>query len=113
MALKLEGISVIIPLNKIYEVYEGGKEAFWRDNQPTEDECDGEIIRMSFQNPMEAEAMIEDWKRRGLKPTRKQKGQVYWQDLCVVDLFSWPTLPCEWLKFDSENSVVSFQATLE
>ena len=101
--MQLEGISVVIPLSKIYAVYEGGKEAFWRDHHPSEGECDGEILRMSFSNSTDVECMIEDWKRRGLKPTRKQKGQICWQDLCVVDLFSGPTLPCDWLEYDPEN----------
>lgn len=103
MALQLEGISVVIPLSKIYAVYEGGKEAFWRDTHPSEGECDGEILRTSFSNSTDVECMIEDWKRRGLKPTRKQKGQICWQDLCVVDLFCGPTLPCDWLEYDREK----------
>lgn len=103
MALQLEGISVVIPLSKIYEVYEGGEEAFWKDNHPLEGECDGEIIRMSFSNSTDVECIIEDWKKRGLKPTRKLKSQICWQDLCVVDLFSGPTLPCDWLEYDPEN----------
>jgi len=109
VALQLGGISVVIPLSKIYEVYEGGEVAFWRDNHPSEHECDGKLICMSFSNAIDAEEMIDYWKRRGLKPTCRQKGETYWQDLCVVDLFSGPTLPCEWLEYDPENSVVSLR----
>lgn len=105
MALQLNGISVVIPLSKIYGVYEGGEEAFWRDNHPSEDEFDGELIRMSFSNMIDAVNLIAVWKRRGLRPTRKQKGQTCWNDLCVVDLFSGPTLPCDWLKYDPKIGI--------
>jgi hypothetical protein len=113
MALQLEGISVVIPLSKIYEVYEGGKEAFWLDNHPSESECDGELIRMSFSNSIDVKVMIEDWKRRGLKPTRKLKGKIFWQDLCVVNFFSGPTLPCDWLDYDSESGVARLSPSLK
>lgn len=47
---------------------------------------------------------IEDiayfWRDQGLTLTEFKDGKEVFKDLCVVDMLSGPTLPCEWLEFD-------------
>jgi hypothetical protein len=67
---------------------------------------DGDLYRESFMNPLDALLRIEWWKDNGLRPTRSRKGVMEWNDLCVVDSFAGPTLPCCWLCYDSEKHAV-------
>lgn len=45
-------------------------------------------------------------KSQGFMLTRKYNGIEHWQDVCFVDAFSGPTMPCRWLEFDAERRIV-------
>jgi len=43
------------------------------------------------------------WKDQGLILTEVKDGKEVWKDICVVDMVSGPTLPCDWLEFDNSK----------
>lgn len=61
------------------------------------------------QNQMDVMLLLEDYVSLGLKPTRKKRGENWWNDLCVVDSSTGPTAPCEWLEWDAVKVTVSLK----
>lgn len=61
---------------------------------------------------MDVQLRIDEWKRNGLRPTRTIAGVTEWNDLCVVDSFSGPTMPCRWLKYNPEKQTAWLSGTL-
>lgn len=109
MTIPLEHINIIIPIEKLRKCQAlGDVGQFLREMCQPGSGCwhDDELYREGAMNPMEIEFRIDYWKSVGLRPTKKYVGQLEWHDLCVVDSFSGPTLPCRWLNYDPENRVV-------
>jgi hypothetical protein len=115
MALALECISIVIPITKLKKCRDiADVDAFLRDVRENAYGVwfDYHIIR--FPGGMEQMAVMEElnyWKAQGLMITRKYKSELHWQDVCVVDAFSGPTLPCRWLDHDPEQSFVWYAGT--
>ena len=115
MALSLECISIIVPIEKLKKSREipdvdeflraQRKETFW---------CwfDRYLIRYSASmNQMDIMLTLENMKSQGFMLTRKYNGVQHWQDVCVVDMFGGPTMPCRWLEFDAERHIVCHKGT--
>ncbi len=109
MAIQLEFISLIVPIEKIEQHYSGGFDSFKRkhiDSFGGRFWHDDYLFRDGAMNSMDIQMMIDDWQKLGLKPTQYNDGQQYWEDLCIVSSFSGLTLPCLWLEQDLiDNSV--------
>ncbi len=110
MPIQLEGISVIIPIEKIEKFYPGGFEKYKKNRGLTHDlkevVFDDYIVRESAANPMDVNLIIDRWKELGLKVISGRGRNKKWKDICVVDLFRGPTLPCDWISFN--NGYVSY-----
>ena len=106
MAIFLECINVIIPIAKVIECV--GLREFNEISQ-MDFSHDNYLYRTGAMSPFDIEQIIQYWKGRGLKPTRKRKGSEYWCDLCVVDTCGGPTLRCDWLEFDPERQTVRYK----
>lgn len=109
MAIVLEFINVIIPINNIdrcksiggFEGYlelEGHNigETIWYDDH---------LVREGAMNPMDVEDIIDIWAERGLNPVVGSGSEKRFKDLCVIDSFGGLTLPCNWIEFDSKEHV--------
>ncbi len=108
MTIALDCINLIIPIALIEEKHPGGWQAFMDENPRLPTNCyDEHLLRLGAMDPLVILMLIDDWKAKGFKPFKKIKGVKHWRDLCVVDTFAGPTLPCDWLVFDAENSSVS------
>lgn len=107
MAVKIKCLSVVVPIENINKTSEGlpgllekfgnhrGK-AFWLD----------EHLYVEFaMNPADTQAIVERWESVGLIPRTEEAGQRVWKDLCVVDFYRGPTLPCGWLTYDVDQKV--------
>lgn len=113
MTIRLEFLSIVIPVPSLRKCPEiGNVERFLREQTEDNPACwhDGELYREGVMNDFELHMAIERWKKLGLRPMRKRNGIQEWNDLCVVDAFSGPTLPCRWLSYDPERATVSFRA---
>jgi hypothetical protein len=112
MAIRLEFIDFIIPIEKIDLVYPGGfsklKEDFLMDGNVTERFWhDKYLFRDGAMNAIDIERLVEEWENLGLEGIVEINGQKQWKDFCVVEgMFGGPTLPCDWLVYDGDNNCV-------
>lgn len=100
MAVALEFISLIIPIEKIDEHYPGGFEQYKKNKEEFMGKIywhDDFITREGAMNPMGIESSIEHWEMFGLKGISEEGGRKHWKDMCVVDFLGGKTLPCDWL----------------
>jgi hypothetical protein len=107
MAVKIEFISVIVPVRAIEDRFRGGMSGF-RDacgEPPT----DGELVRMGAVNPVDVLAIVHILERGGMKRTCLRNGREHWLDFCVVDRCSGPTLPCEWIEVDLQQGTAELK----
>ena len=101
MALALEYISLIVPINKIEQYYPGGFEKYKSDHKQSIGGSiwyDEYLVRDGAMSNYEVGRLIQEWESYGLKGVIEVDGQKLWKDLCVVDYFGGATLPCFWLK---------------
>ena len=100
MAVELEFISLIVPIEKIEKYYPGGFNKFKTDNRESIGGriwFDNFVVRDDEMHPMDIEYRIKAWEELGLVGVIEADGRQQWKDLCVVDYFSGITLPCNWL----------------
>jgi hypothetical protein len=103
MPVSLECLSIIIPIAKLNAIHESEAETLME--QSPGGEHDGDLVRISTMNQIDAMLILDSLKKKGLRPTRRKQGVEHWEDLCIVDRFSGPTLPCEWLDWDREKGI--------
>lgn len=102
MPIQIRYISVVIPIKNIIRL----KGQDWWDNylKSREDMLgiilwqDKYLFRDGAMDENDIDNIVHFWEKQGLKPKKIVNGKEYWNDLCVVDSFEGPTLPCEWLK---------------
>ena len=93
MPVMLEYISVIIPREVLEEKYPGGFRNFRSFDGERVFCCDRYIARVSFMGPQGGDWFIEEMCRWGLVYIEDGKCV----DMAVVDWFSGPCVPCDWL----------------
>ena len=106
MAVRLEYISLIVPIEKIEEHYPGGFSQYKIDMRNSIGHriwYDEYIVRDGAMNEYGIGRLINDWESFGLEGAVKEDGKELWKDLCVVDQFMGATLPCDWLKFEGDS----------
>lgn len=107
MAVRIQFISVVIPIDCINNSsYPGG----FAGLQETEREHIGKLIWHDdhllvecAMGPPDVQAIVERWEEYGLTARVGSDDSRYWKDICVVDYYQGPTLPCEWIEFDGKN----------
>jgi hypothetical protein len=108
MTIALECINLIIPIALIEKKHPGGWQAFLTENPGLpSDYYDQHLLRLGAMDSLGILFLIEDWKKKGFKPYKTVDGIKHWKDMCVVDTFSGPTLPCTWLQFDADRGTAS------
>lgn len=114
MAIALEFIDFIIPIKKIDLVYPGGFNQLKKDygivgNSSGRFWHDDYLFRDGAMNPMDITSIVDEWEKLGLKGVVELNGQRQWKDFCVVEgMMGGPTLPCDWLNYDSDDDCVYF-----
>ena len=93
MPVMLEYISVIIPRQVLEEKYLGGFRGFRSCCGERVFCCDRYIARVSFMGPHGVDWFIDEMSRYGLVYIEDGKCV----DMAVVDWFSGPCVPCDWL----------------
>ena len=100
MAVQLEFINLIVPIETIKAKYPGGWEACLEDHK---DALGGRIwyddylFRDGAMNPMDMQFLIECWNSMGFETKREVDGTIVWQDVCVADFINGNSRPCDWL----------------
>lgn len=114
MAVPVRFISVVIPIAVIEEKCKdiGGLKGVLDINKKwvgKKIKYDEHLYKDGAMSPDDIEQIIEFWKKHGLIPIEEREGKKYWNDLCVIDQFSGPTLPCDWIEYNK----VSYEANLK
>ena len=95
MAVLIEAISVVVRVAALDQQFFGGWDAF-KELIPSGTSCvDGQLIRLGFMAPGDAETFVEALGRHGLTYLRDGKAI----DLVIVDQLRGPTTPCDWIEF--------------
>jgi len=109
MAVALEFINLLIPIENINKVYPGGFEKFKKDHNESIGRrlwYDKYLLRDGAMSPMDMKLLVDEWEKLGLKVTDNENDDVKWRDICVVDTLSGTTLKCDWIEFNHvENAV--------
>ena len=95
MAVLCEALSVIVKTRSLNEKLKGGKQEFLK-LIPNSTYCsDGELERVGFLSPEEAENYILTLKGKGLEFLQNNESV----DIVVIDMLKGPTVSCEWIEF--------------
>lgn len=109
MAIQIMFLSVIIPIDNIERCHKiGGLRGIIKAKQKHVGRrvlIDDYLYRDGAMGSMEIENIVKFWEGQGLEPIGKtNEGKEYWKDLCVVDQFCGPTLPCDWIEVDHKTN---------
>jgi len=116
MAILCEFWNVIVPISKINEIYIGGFEKFKSERIDRFGQVLYHDKYLFHQGAMDSDFLnfiVSSWEKLGLVSKEEKNGKVYWKDLCVVDTFDGPTLPCEWIEFKFSTQPVVFMKGTE
>jgi len=107
MAIALEFIDFVVPIDLIRQKYPGGWAQCLQDHERLIGGrvwFDEHLLRDGAMNPADIESLVEEWTSLGFQPTAELDGQRIWQDCCVVEsMLGGPTLPCDWLELSEDG----------
>lgn len=111
MAIKLEFISLIVPITTIDTIFSAqGGFTFFKQSYGAITEMvwhDAHICRTDgAMNWPDMEQLILGWEERGLVGLSNRGTGRRWIDYCVATSLSGPTYPCDWLEFDKADDTV-------
>jgi len=110
MAIALDCISLIIPIEKIEQSkYPGGLKGLLESEKAsigTVVLTDKYLYKTGAMSPEGIKELVDYWKKQGLKPFEIRGKKQYWKDMCVVDFLFGPTRPCDWIEYDWANNTV-------
>ena len=95
MPVIIEGISIVTRADAIASKLAGGENGYW-PLIPNQTYCaDGELTRVGFMTPLDAEAFVRRLTGAGL--VHLQNGAAV--DIVVVDQLRGPLSPCSWVEY--------------
>ncbi len=109
MVIRAECLSLIIPIWRVVKSL-GLTKTFSLLHLEGADPVsvhDDYLLRVGAMNQETINTMLSFWEHAGLRLTRTRGGTKQWADVCVVDQFAGPTLPCPWLAYDADNQTVN------
>ena len=62
------------------------------------------LYRTGAMNPVDVELLVKKFTEYGLEPVKTVKGKRQWNDLCVIDTYTGPTLPCDWVEYEPPHA---------
>lgn len=115
MAIALEFIDFVVPIDLIRQKYPGGWAQCLQDHERLIGGrvwFDEHLLRDGAMNPADIESLVEEWTSLGFQPTAELDGQRIWQDCCVVEsMLGGTTLPCDWLEISEDGRSAWLQGT--
>ena len=101
--------AVVVPKIHIERAYPGGWNSAIQTEYGFESSIvtyDNDLFAEGAMSPLQVHRFILRWKELGLIPHRNRK----WSEICVVDRFGGPTLPCSWLHWNQFDHRVRFKS---
>ena len=115
MAVALEFIDFVVPVQTIKEKYSGGWEQCLRDHAASIGRrvwYDDHLFRDGAMNPMDIEELVKEWMARGFAGPERVNGRPRWRDFCVVEgAFGGATRPCPWIEVDARQRIAWLSGT--
>jgi hypothetical protein len=115
MAVALEFIDFIVPINLIKAKYPGGWDQCLKDHSALLGGRvwhDDHLLRDGAMSPAGIEALVSEWTALGFEPMREVNGKKTWQDCCVTEhMFGGPTLPCDWIEITEDGRAAFLKGT--
>lgn len=115
MAVALEFIDFIVPIELFKAKYSGGWERCVREHT---DLIGGRVwydeylFRDGAMGPADIEALVTKWTDLGFEPMTTAAGQRAWKDCCVTErMFGGPTLPCGWIEITESGEAAFLKGT--
>ena len=117
MAIQLEFIDFIVPRSVIEEKYPGGWVQCLKDHKNLIGSrvwYDEHLFRDGAMNPMDIEALVNEWQSLGFNTHKEDKDgmPIEWLDVCVCEsLMNGPTVACAWLDVDLDTRTASLKGS--
>ena len=115
MAVALEFIDFIVPIEVIRAKYPGGWEQCIKDHAGLIGGRvwhDDHLFRDGAMSPAGIEALVKEWTELGLAPMAIVDGKRIWNDCCVTEhMFGGPTLPCSWIEITEDGRAAFLKGT--
>jgi hypothetical protein len=115
MAIALEFIDFVVPIQTIRNKYPGGWEQCLREHayliggRVWHDE---HLFRDGAMNPEDIKILVERWIALIFEAFDFRNGKQFWKDICVIEsLFGGPTLPCDWIIYDRDKRIAYLKGT--
>jgi len=103
MAILLEFINFVVPIQRIQEIYQGGWDAFLDDNSRSIGKVtwhDDHLFRTGTMDPDLMDDLIAKWTKLGFVATELIEGKQVWKDFCVVTSYGVSQYNCPWITVD-------------
>ena len=115
MAIALEFIDFMVPIDTIRRKYPGGWEQCLRDHAPLIGGrvwYDEHLFRDGAMNSDDIMIVVDRWAALGFEVMETRGGRQHWKDVCeVVCLFGGVTLPCDWIEVDRVKHIAYLKGT--
>lgn len=114
MAIELEFINFIVPIEVIKNKYPGGWDGCLKDHQHLINGrvwFDDHLFRDGAMGPGDIEVLVDTWKKMGFETIGEIDGEQHWIDCCVADQMFGPTLPCAWIETSQDHFSVYLKGT--
>jgi hypothetical protein len=115
MSVRLEALSLLVPIRLIEARYPGGLQACIDDHEAllgTRVWFDASLWCHAAATPDEIRGLVDGWRAVGLVPVVPAGDAWLWNDVCVVDTaLHAPTLPCSWIEADPATGLAWLRGT--
>jgi hypothetical protein len=115
MAVALEFIDFIVPIELIKAKYPGGWEQCLEDHSNLIGGrvwYDEYLFRDGAMGPAGIEALVQQWADLGFEPMVTEDGKRAWKECCVTEhMFGGPTLPCNWIEITKDGHAAFLKGT--
>lgn len=115
MAIMLEFLNLVVPIDVIKAKYTGGWDQCLEDHKQYIGSTvwyDGHLFRDGAMNGYDIEVMIDEWTDNGFEPTEEIDGETVWKDLCVIgEMGGVCKYPCNWLTYEPRMRIAYLNST--
>lgn len=115
MAVILEFLNLIVPIEVIKAKYPGGWKQCLKDHEQHIGSTvwyDDYIFRDGAMSGNDIQMLVDEWSKMGFEPTVDINGEIVWKDLCVIgELGGICNHTCNWLIYEPRMRTVYLNGT--